>query len=62
MIDLGRLAEVFGRPLPPDPWEVAREAREERAAILEFDAGMTREAAEAAALRLHPYPKGASYE
>jgi hypothetical protein len=55
----GELAAVaLGNPIanPVASPEAVLEAREERAAILEFEAGLTREAAEVEAARLHPDP------
>lgn len=50
---------ALGNPTGPPAasLEAVREAREERAAILEFEAGLTRAAAEALAARLHPDPR-----
>ena len=42
---------------PYDGLPAYLQARIERAAILEFDAGMTREDADKEAARLHPEPK-----
>jgi len=65
-MDLDAIARRFARPRKaaattperepePDvpPW---LEAREERAAIMQFDGGLTRQQADAEAARLHPDP------
>lgn len=62
-MDLQALRRVFARAPAAEPEASAprsnHEAREERAAIMEFDGGLSRADAEAEAARLHPDPDGA---
>ncbi len=62
-MDLQALRRVFARAPGAEPEAPAprsnHEAREERAAIMEFDGGLSRADAEAEASRLHPDSDGA---
>jgi len=62
-MDLQALRRVFARAPGAEPEAPApisnHEAREERAAIMEFDGDLSRADAEAEAARLHPDPNGA---